>query len=480
MDYGALPPEINSARIYAGPGSESMQAAATAWNGLAAELRSAASSYGSVISELTDESWTGPSSTEMAAAAAPYVAWINSTAGEAEQTASQARTAAAAYQAAFAMTVPPTAIAANRTQLASLVATNTFGQNTPAIAVTETQYGEMWAQDAAAMYGYASNSAAASQVTPFTEAPQTTNLAGSAAQSAAVTQATGTAAGNAQSSLSGLISQALQSLATPAASSTTSSGSGLSTLLSNLLSDLGLTSSTSTSATGGLSGIGSGLLQDYLYLPAFFGAFLAIDALSPLMSNAETAAPAAAVGDVTGGAADGGAGGADGGGGGPAGAGGAPDWAGGADGGAGSVLAGDSGVAAGLGDAPSLGGLSVPPNWLWSAAPPPPMMLPAGVPLAAAPGADVGAGLGFPFAFGGLPGAVAAGAAAGAAGSKFGSRLKVVARPPSAGYPAETADSSPPNYPKPAASYPTNGHAPPGYRPAIVYLPTNGNDPAHV
>jgi hypothetical protein len=250
--------------------------------------------------------------------------------------------------------------------------------------------------------------------------------------------------------------------------------------LSNLLSDLGLTASTSTSATtGGLSGLGSGLIEDYLYLPAFFGAFLGIDALQPLMANAETAAPPAPVGDPTGGGADGAAGGTDGAGGGPAAAGGAPDWAGGADGGAGSGFVGDSGVAAGLGEAPSLGGLSVPPNWLWSAAPPPQMLLPAGVPLAP-PDGDHGAGLGFPFMFGGLPGAAAAGAAAGAAGSKFGSRLKVVARPPSAGYAAEPADSSPPNYPRPAAAYSTNGHAPPGYRPAIIYLPTNGHEPANV
>ena len=37
----------------------------------------------------------------------------------------------------------------------------------------------MWAQDAAAMYGYAANSAATTaKVTPFTAAPQTTNQAG--------------------------------------------------------------------------------------------------------------------------------------------------------------------------------------------------------------------------------------------------------------------------------------------------------------
>ena len=100
----------------------------------------------------------------MAAAATPYVAWLNASAEEAEQTAAQARAAAGAYQAAFAMTVPPALIAANRAQLTSLIATNIFGQNTPAIAATEAQYGEMWAQDATAMYGYAGNSAAASTV----------------------------------------------------------------------------------------------------------------------------------------------------------------------------------------------------------------------------------------------------------------------------------------------------------------------------
>ncbi|MGH8916831.1 MAG: PPE domain-containing protein, partial [Actinomycetes bacterium] len=37
MEFGAIPPEINSARMYAGAGSGPMMAAAAAWNGLAAE-----------------------------------------------------------------------------------------------------------------------------------------------------------------------------------------------------------------------------------------------------------------------------------------------------------------------------------------------------------------------------------------------------------------------------------------------------------
>src|SRR5271166_1514520 len=195
MDYGALPPEINSARMYAGAGSGPLLTAAAAWDGLAEDLYSTAASYGAVISALTGDAWSGPSSASMAAAGATYKAWITSTAGQAEQAATHARLAAAAYHTAFAMTVPPPAIAANRSLLAALVATNFLGQNTPAIAATEAQYAEMWAQDAAAMYGYAGSSASASLLTPFTAPTPTTNAAGWAAQSAAVAQAAASAAG---------------------------------------------------------------------------------------------------------------------------------------------------------------------------------------------------------------------------------------------------------------------------------------------
>ncbi|GFG75998.1 putative PPE family protein PPE30 [Mycobacterium botniense] len=165
-----------------------MMAAAAAWDGLAAELQSAAASYGSVISGLT-ATWQGPSSAAMAAAAAPYVAWLNTTAAQAAQTAAHVKAAAAAYETAFAAMVPPPVIAANRSQLASLVATNIFGQNTAAIAATEARYGEMWAQDAAAMTNYASQSAAATQVTPFTLPPQTTEPGGLLGQLLAILQA---------------------------------------------------------------------------------------------------------------------------------------------------------------------------------------------------------------------------------------------------------------------------------------------------
>jgi PPE-repeat protein len=208
MFYAAFPPEFNSGRMYAGPGSGSMRAAAAAWEGLASELQSTVSSYTTVIDTLTSGAWVGPSSFNMAAAVTPYLAWMQGTAAQAAEAAAQATAAAAAYETAFAAHVPPAEIAANRSQLAQLVATNVFGQNTPAIAATEIQYAEMWAQDAVAMDTYASSSAAAADVSPFTAAPQITSAGGMASQAAAVAQAAGTSAGSAQSIVSSLTTAA--------------------------------------------------------------------------------------------------------------------------------------------------------------------------------------------------------------------------------------------------------------------------------
>ncbi|HZS20034.1 PPE family protein [Mycobacterium heckeshornense] len=233
MDFGALPPEINSGRMYAGPGSGPMLAAAAAWDGLAADLAATASSYQSAVSGLTS-AWSGPSAISMASAAAPYVAWLTSAAEQAEQTAAQARAAASAYETAFAMTVPPPVIAANRSLLMTLIATNILGQNTPAIAATEAHYAEMWAQDAAAMYGYAGSSAAATQLAPFTEPPQTTNPAGAAGQAAAVTQATSSSASSKATQLSQLITSMPTALQTLATGITESPTTGSTNLLSGL------------------------------------------------------------------------------------------------------------------------------------------------------------------------------------------------------------------------------------------------------
>ncbi|OBJ61655.1 PPE family protein [Mycobacterium sp. 1423905.2] len=191
MSFAFRPPEIISGEMYTGPGAGPMLAAAAAWDALAGELQDTAVSYGSIVDALASEAWIGPSSVAMATAAAPYVAWLSATSAHAKLAGDQAKAAAGAYETAFSAVVPPPEIAANRALLAALVATNIFGQNTGAIAATEAQYTEMWAQDTAAMFGYAGSSAAASRLTPFTEPPQTTNASGLANQAAASGQSAG-------------------------------------------------------------------------------------------------------------------------------------------------------------------------------------------------------------------------------------------------------------------------------------------------
>ncbi|WP_152344566.1 PPE family protein, partial [Mycobacterium tuberculosis] len=155
MNYSVLPPEINSLRMFTGAGSAPMLAASVAWDGLAAELAVAASSFGSVTSGLAGQSWQG------AAAAAPYAGWLAAAAARAAGASAQAKAVASAFEAARAATVHPMLVAANRNAFVQLVLSNLFGQNAPAIAAAEAMYEQMWAADVAAMVGYHGGASAA-------------------------------------------------------------------------------------------------------------------------------------------------------------------------------------------------------------------------------------------------------------------------------------------------------------------------------
>jgi PPE-repeat protein len=331
MYFGALPPEINSGRMYAGPGAESMVAAATAWESLAAELRSTAESYNSIIAGLTSGTWAGPASASMASAAAPYATWMQATAAQAEHSAAQAQAAAAAYETAFAATVPPPAIAANRSQLAALMASNLLGQNTSAIAMTEAQYGQMWSQDAAAMNSYAGQSAAATKVTPFSQPPQTTNPGGPLHQLASNT---GTAAASAGSQAH---SQAAQMFS--AVPSALQSGGG-SSPLQGLLTSLGdfvSTQSSPSSLAADVELVAKAILPaNVAAISALLGLGLGAKALSSAPAAAGISALSAGLGSTThvfGAAA------------------------------AGSAGAAASAVSATVGGSGAVGGLAVPPSW---------------------------------------------------------------------------------------------------------------------
>ncbi len=394
MDFGAFPPEINSARMYAGPGPGSLAAAAAAWDDLAAELHSAAASYRSVISGLTVGRWLGPSSLAMASAFGPYAAWTAGAAARAQEAASHARLAVEIYEAAFAMTVPPVAVAANRVQLAVLTATNFFGQNLPAIAANEAQYGEMWAQDAAAMYQYAANSAEVADLTPFASAPEVVDPAGVAGQATAVSEA---AAGSSTqqltlASLMSSLSSMLQSLATPATASAETTtpwgtllgagtgGLSLSSFMSNLESNL------------------PALLPGYLMVAAtpLYGLSSVLGMAQTLQGMAATASTAAAsAADVAGTAA---------------------------------AEAAGAGLIGTMGQAATLGPLSVPASW--TSVIPTAHLTSAGAELANV-GGPGGAGNLPPSLLGGLPRAAGG---RGAPGPRYGLIPTVMAQPPSGGY----------------------------------------------
>jgi PPE-repeat protein len=253
MSFMIFPPELNSALMYSGAGSGPLMAAASAWDELAADLETTANSYQSVIQQLTGGPWLGPSSARMASATAPYIAWLQGSSMQAAQTSAQARLAAAAYEGAFAATVPPSVIAANRALLAALIATNFLGQNTPAIAATEAHYMEMWFQDGITMDTYALASQQATALPQQTPAPATSD-GGTSANAAAAAQSTANSASTLGTDLQGLLNAYLGNA--PA-------GQTVSGQWSAVLGDLGLPATAQSSlanaaaATGTTSAVGS-------------------------------------------------------------------------------------------------------------------------------------------------------------------------------------------------------------------------------
>jgi PPE-repeat protein len=393
LDFGALPPEVNSGLMYAGPGSASMMAAASEWKALAAEIHSAALAYDRVVNTLSSEEWLGQASASMTDAATPYVQWMRTTAAAAEHAAGQAMSAASAFETAHASIVPPPVIAANRVNLARLLSTNMLGQNTGQIAALEAQYEAMWSVDSATMYNYAGRSANTSAVKPFTSAPPMTSPAGTGDQESAVTTATGASAGTAQNTVqSGMskITSALGKLATGVQAAAPADDPVKDALTTGPLGWLGdlftfyAPFSTTFYNTEGLPFFSAGLANTFVSIAKSTGA----------LGSAAAAAVPAAIPAAT-----------------PA------------------LISGGSAVAAGLGTAGTVGSLSVPPVWgenalgeLHHEA-----VLPPVSNIREAP--DAGAGN----VFGGMPLTGAGGDGGGLRTPRYGVRPTVMARPPFAG-----------------------------------------------
>ncbi|MHA7651798.1 PPE family protein [Mycobacterium sp. ML4] len=171
MSFLVASPEVTSTQMHTGAGSAPMYSAAAAWDGLAAELDSAAGSFSSLIRQVTTSAWQGESSRAMTEVALSYTQWLAGAATQAGGAATGAKAVAALFEEARAAVVHPIEVRMNRVRLLALARANIFGLAAPAIAANECEYEEMWAKDVAAMLGYHGGaSAIAQQLAPWQNA----------------------------------------------------------------------------------------------------------------------------------------------------------------------------------------------------------------------------------------------------------------------------------------------------------------------
>lgn len=154
MFYGALPPEVNTARLMAGAGEAPMFQAAAGWETLAISLETQAEELAASLVSL-QSSWQGSASQQAVDATTPMVVWLRTTALQAQKRAMQAIAQANAYMMAAITTPPIPEIEMNHVTHGVLEATNFLGVNAVPIGVNESDYFvRMWNQAAAVMEGY--------------------------------------------------------------------------------------------------------------------------------------------------------------------------------------------------------------------------------------------------------------------------------------------------------------------------------------
>jgi len=236
------------------------------------------------------------------------------------------------------------------------------------------------------MSGYAANSAAAAQLTPFSSPLQTTNAAGLTAQNAAVTQANASAA--ATSPVSQLVSAVSQAVSAAAANPLSIIGDGSFSIL-DVIEFFSIGGDSVLRITGT---VGTSLgLEDLLGWPL------------PGVAPALAAAP-----QLSGAASS-------------------------LGGGAGSSLGGGAGlgnVTAALARAGTLGSMSVPASWSAPSSSPVTALSGSGLPTLPGTGELAGSGSGMA-GIPGMPGRTVSRATG--VVPRYGARLTVMARPPAAG-----------------------------------------------
>ena len=227
--WSAFPPEVNAGQLMLGDQGASIEAAAIAYDALAAALMAEAAQMASTTGAAAADGFIGAGGTAMIATAIPYIAALEALSAWVEQSAASAAAILQAYVTAKAAMVQVPVCETNRVSQAGFVATNIIGQNTPIIISLDMEYFDLfWPLNASNMGGY--EGIVTTMLTtlgiPPPPAPMTANPAGMAAQAGAIGEAAASGGVNAAMSqslntvnqASGAVGGSAQSAAAPAQS----------------------------------------------------------------------------------------------------------------------------------------------------------------------------------------------------------------------------------------------------------------------
>lgn len=203
--WSAMPPEVNAGQLMLGDQGASIEAAAIAYDVLAAALMAEAAQMAATTGTAAANGFIGAGGAAMTATAIPYIAALEALAAWVEQSAASAAAILQAYLTAKAAMVQVPVCETNRFSQQGLVYTNIIGQNTPAIIALDMEYFDLfWPLNASNMGGYEGivTTVVMSLGIPPPPAPMTANPAGMAAQAGAIGEAAATGGVNAAMSQS--------------------------------------------------------------------------------------------------------------------------------------------------------------------------------------------------------------------------------------------------------------------------------------
>ncbi len=240
--YWGVPPEVNDFRVRTGPGAAAVIPLTLAYEEASAvHLEQAQQMVATTMAANT--SWIGFGDIGMNETALPMAAHIDVAGAHAQAAAQTINAAGQAHSMTLATSIPYPTVIANRVREATLEATNVIGQNSPAIAEANLEYGEYWAQNAGAMMGFLSAAVPLIQAlsVPLAPGPLGANPAGMAAEVASLASA------GAEAGVQGM-GNALQQAAT-AGSTTADTGAGVASGMAS-----GVASAAGAAGAGSASG----------------------------------------------------------------------------------------------------------------------------------------------------------------------------------------------------------------------------------